>query len=62
MLAEDLAENEPQREMAGQILAAVSGLEATVSNLLAFASPSRGKVQETDLAVLARDWSSRSIS
>jgi signal transduction histidine kinase len=55
MLQEDLAGNEIQREMIDQILAATSGLESTVTNLLAFASPSRGSMARVDAADLARE-------
>jgi signal transduction histidine kinase len=55
MLCDDLADREGPRGMAEQILAAVSGLESTVSNLLSFASPPRGESRAVDLASLGRD-------
>ena len=55
MLRDDLEGNEPLRDMADQIVAATAGVETTVSNLLAFASPCRGQARSTDLAVLASD-------
>jgi two-component system sensor histidine kinase HydH len=55
MLEEDLRGDEERHTMAEQILAAVSGLEGVVSNLLSFAVPVRGAFHELDLAVLARD-------
>ncbi len=55
MLRDDLEGHEPLRDMADQIVAATAGLETTVSNLLAFASPSSGKARPTDLALLASD-------
>ncbi len=58
MLRDDLAGRDSAREMADQILAATAGLEATVSNLLAFASPSRSGKRPMDLAALASDVSS----
>lgn len=55
MLEEDLAGDAERRAMAEQILSAVSGLEGTVSNLLAFASPARSARRLLDLAAVARD-------
>jgi signal transduction histidine kinase len=55
MLREDLGEREVQGEMVDQILAATSGLESTVNNLLSFTAPPRGSMEPTDAANLARD-------
>lgn len=55
MLRDDLEDRPEQREMAEQILAAGAGLETTVTNLLAFASPAHGERREIDLAGLARE-------
>jgi signal transduction histidine kinase len=53
MLREDLEDRAEPRAMAEQILAATSGLEATVSNLLSFASPTCGKRERLDLCAVA---------
>lgn len=53
MLEEDLADQPERRRMVEQILAATQGLEATVSNLLNFASPAAGARREVDLAAVA---------
>lgn len=55
MLADDVADREGPRGMAEQILAATSGLESIVSNLLSFASPARGEIRAIDLAELGRE-------
>jgi signal transduction histidine kinase len=55
MLRDDLRGRPDLEEMAVQILAATAGLESTVSNLLAFASPSRAERRLVDLSALAAD-------
>jgi two-component system sensor histidine kinase HydH len=55
LLCEDLAHRPSWREMAEQVLQASSRLEVTVSNLLAFAAPTRAELRETDLCRLARE-------
>lgn len=55
LLRDDLEDSPAQREMADQIVAAVAGLEGTVSNLLAFAAPGRGRLRPLDLAAASRD-------
>jgi signal transduction histidine kinase len=55
MLHEDLEDEAEKQSMAGQILAATAGLESTVSNLLAFASPTSAARRWFDLAQLARE-------
>ena len=55
MLQDDLEGQEPLRDMALQILAATAGLESMVSNLLAFASPSKAPRRPVDLVALAAD-------
>jgi two-component system sensor histidine kinase PilS (NtrC family) len=55
LLRDDVADQPEQCRMAERILAAVSGLEATVANLLAFAQPARGARRAVDLTALARE-------
>ncbi len=55
MLRDDLGGEPEQRSMTEQILAATSGLEGTVSNLLAFAVPPRAVRRSVDLAAVARE-------
>ncbi|ANM30519.1 hypothetical protein ABI59_14465 [Acidobacteria bacterium Mor1] len=55
MLGDDLADRPAEQEMAERILSATSGLEGTVSNLLAFANPSEGVWQTIDLREIAED-------
>lgn len=55
MLRDDLRGESEQRAMTEQILAATSGLEGTVSNLLAFAVPPRAVRRWVDLAAVARE-------
>ncbi len=55
MLGDDLADRPEEQEMAERILSATSGLEGTVSNLLAFANPSEGSWQTIDLREIAED-------
>lgn len=55
MMREDLREDDAMRETVDHILAATSGLESTVTNLLAFAAPPRTAKSSTDLAAVARD-------
>lgn len=53
MLRDDLSDRPESREMAGYILEASASLEATVSNLLAFASPPRAQTRRVDLGEVA---------
>jgi signal transduction histidine kinase len=55
MLRDDLAGQERPLQQVDQILAATSGLEATVANLLAFCAPCRGALRALDMASLAAD-------
>jgi signal transduction histidine kinase len=55
MLQHDLEDQPEHQETVEQILAAVSGLESAVLNLLAFASPARGASRSLDLSALAGD-------
>ncbi len=57
MLRDDVREHESQREMTEQILAATAGLESTVTNLLAFAAPSKGERRRVSLGEVAADVS-----
>ncbi|MCP3979378.1 MAG: hypothetical protein GY716_08620 [bacterium] len=54
MLRDEIGDGE-QREMAEHILDASGSLEGTVSNLLSFASPTRGTRRRVDLAQIARE-------
>jgi signal transduction histidine kinase len=55
MLRDDLQESPQLREMADHIIESTSNLEATVSNLLAFASPHSAEKREIDLRQLAAE-------
>lgn len=55
LLRDELDESGMSPEMADRILAATTGLETAVSNLLAFATPPKGAALRFDLADLAAD-------
>ncbi len=55
LLRDDLAGQDHLKEMADHVLASAAALEATVSNLLAFAAPPRCGFRPTDIAAVAAD-------
>jgi two-component system sensor histidine kinase HydH len=55
LLRDDLSRSGANPEMADRILAAATGLETAVSNLLALATPTRDAARRFDLADLAAD-------